>query len=280
MAGLAARGGASVQDPRFRTQGQAIQQQGSRALGRRVLHREPSLRIAWHARNRYRPLQVYGCWCNGLRGHAGQRQRICKSRQTGLAQVHPQGERGLGIGGLQNRLPALRLLSLQALNPPHGVIPPRLRQCIRLGHQLGAFAQKAAQAGVHKSRLPGCSGIALDSLNRLVHQREFIVGRATRIPAQSQGHAQQGIDCSGRCLGSQSIAQCHSPTQVAPHGKGQGLHARAQNRVHGFQRHAAGLPRALRPQHGSGRLQLPPQRGLASCPRRGSFRNRQRLQKG
>ena len=131
MAGLAARGGAGVQYPRLRAQDQAIQQQGSGALSRRVLHRKPSLRIAGHAANRHRPLQVHGCWRNGVRGHAGQRQRICKSRQTGLAQVHPQGERGLDIRGLQNGLPTLRLLGLQALDPPHGVVPLRLRQGIR-----------------------------------------------------------------------------------------------------------------------------------------------------
>ena len=160
------------------------------------------------------------------------------------------------------------------------MVPLRLRQGIRLGHQLDALAQKAAQARVHKSRLPGCSGIALDGLNRLVHQGEFVIERAVLIPTQGQGHTQQRVNRRGRRFGSQRIAQCHGPAQVAPHGKGQGLHARAQGRIYRFQRHAAGLAGALRPQHSGSGLQLTPQRWLAGSPGRGGVRSRQRLQTG
>ena len=77
---------------------------------------------------------------------------LCGSR---FLLINSQAHGGLGVIGLQNALPVLRIVFLQALQPPLRMVPACQRIAVRLRHQGITFAQEAAQAGAWLPPPPG-----------------------------------------------------------------------------------------------------------------------------
>jgi hypothetical protein len=129
----------------------------------------------------------------------------------------------------------LRVVGLQTLNPPQGVVPLRLGITVGLLHQNFAFTQKAPQASVDEATLGLRLALLTGRVNGLVDQGVHWVRRITVAPTQGQGGAQQGVDRRGRFFGGQPLAQSRGPAQLAHHLETQRLHARAQWGGHGVQ---------------------------------------------
>ena len=154
----------------------------------------------------------------------------------------------------------LGMLALQALDPPARMVPQRLGVAVGGSYQRHALAQETAQAGVDKIGVGRGRKIALEGFDRLVDQGESVIGRGLFIPGQGQGHAQERVGGGRGHAADQAAAQGLRAAQIAPDVKGQRLHARAQWRSHGFHRCGARAAVAHGSDHGSGGLQLAPQR--------------------
>jgi hypothetical protein len=152
------------------------------------------------------------------------------------------------------------MVTAQALDPPARVVPLRDRLAVRGGYQLLALPQEAAQAGVDEAGLRPRAGIALGGLDRLVDQREGLVGGLRGIPGQRQGGAQQGIGGRGRRALGQLPAQGLGAPEPAQHLEAQRLYPRPEGRRHGVEGHGAGNAAADRGQRDRGELQLAPER--------------------
>jgi hypothetical protein len=89
------------------------------------------------------------------------------------------------LSAAQHALPLARMVALEALDPPARMVPLRDRLAVGGGHQLVALAQEAPQAGVDEAGLRARRRVALGGLDRLVDQRERLVGRALGVPASA-----------------------------------------------------------------------------------------------
>ena len=153
----------------------------------------------------------------------------------------------------------VRLVALQAADPPLRMVPHRHRILPGQRHQRVAFAQKAAQAAVDEAGLRLGGRVPLGRFHRLVDQRERLVRRVPVAPGQRQHHAQQGI-CRGRWRPRRQLpAQVFGTRQRAPDLEHEGLHAWPQSRRDLVQRGRAGAAGPHRHDAGRRGLQLAPQ---------------------
>ena len=96
-------------------------------------------------------------------------------------------------------------------------------------HQRFALAQKAAQAGIDKTRLALRASLQLGRLHGLVEQSVGRVGRFFSNQERERG-AQERVHHRRWRLGRERIAQGLGTAQVAQDGKAQSLHTRMQMR--------------------------------------------------
>ena len=208
-----------------------------------------------------------------MRGDAGVGQALQVLRHAGLfcvavrrmvmGQVHAQRHRCGLLARLQHRLPVLRVVGLQPLDPPARVVPAGHRVAVGGAHQGVALAQKAAQAGIDEARLRSHAGVVLGRLDRLVHQGEGLVGCAWRIPGQGQSREQQRVGCGRWRAAGQPGAQRLRATELAQRMKRQRLRRRAQRGLRGGQRLGGRAAGQHRLQNAGGSLKLPPERNRA-----------------
>ena len=209
----------------------------------------------WH-----RLVQLHAAGAHRLaRTQTGAMQLFLVVRHAGALRVHAQGHGGRLLGARQQVLPVLRVVALQALDPPQRMVPERLRVGIGLRHQGCALTQEASQAGVDEPGL--CLGLTLAArgLHRLADQGVTRVRRLGFIPAQGQGAAQQGIHRGRRFAVGQQRTQGPCTSQLPHDLKTQGLYARAQGRRHRIQLRRERFARPHRLHSGSGVLKQLPQ---------------------
>ena len=137
---------------------------------------------------------------------------------------------------LQNGLPLLRVVCLQALDPPSRMVPKCSDVGIGLRYQGLAFSQEAAQTRVDKRCLRTHVFVPACRLNGLVDQGVNRIGRQLVLPRQGQCCAEQGICLCGRCFARQAFSKCQG-TSPPTHGlKRQCLNTRSQIFGNGFYR--------------------------------------------
>ena len=192
---------------------------------------------------------------------AQRRQLLLVLRNGLMPGVDPQRHGGGLLCQGQQPLPILRVVFLQALDPPTRVVPLGWQIAVGLMDQIFAFAHEAAQTSVDEATLRLRLPVLARGLDGLVHQGEDRIRRIGVLPAQRQSSAQQGVYRRWRRFGGQTFAQCGGAAQLPEHLKTQGLNARAQRVRHGVQLRGqrAALARGLN--GAGGGLQQAPQRG-------------------
>ena len=171
----------------------------------------------------------------------------------------------MAVGGCQGLAPIRGALFLQPLDPPGGMVPNCDRVTVGISDQCLAFPQKSTQTGIEKVGLGLGGRAAFGCFHRLVDQRKHVIWRIGVIPGQRQCHAQQRISRRWGQTGCELLAQRLGPPQIAPHVKGQGLHARAQIGGHTLYCGGARCPFAHRLHHGRRRAKLTPQGHGFNC---------------
>ena len=244
MRGFAARGGAGVQQTVPHRERVLLLHGVGSQLGRAVLHRAPAVGKARQCLDANGILQTHAVIAPRLPGQAGLSQQGQIALHIGAPAIDTQHHGCRPVGGLQHRLPVLRILGLQAANPPQGVVPARLIVLQRLRQQGLTLAQIAAQAGVQQAS--GKAGIALGfgRLDHLAHQGVGRIRGLLRAIArlqQRQGGVQQRTHRGrGRARHQEALQRtCGSP--LAHDMKGQGLGARSQARLNLGQPFTQGL---------------------------------------
>jgi hypothetical protein len=277
VCGLAAGRSAGVQHAR-RGNVQPIQQQRRGALRRGGLDRNIAFGMPRQCLYRQRLRQPYRAGAERPRPNALARQPLAIRRGRQPARVHAHIHRRGRLVGVQDRLPPVGISALQLSHPPGRMVPARHRFVLDSLQQCGAFAQKAAQAGVDETRLPPQRRRALGGFHRLVDQREFGVGRRARTRGQRQRGLQQRGHCRGGRATRQPRRQCRRGPQLAQHVERQRLRARALGVRDALQqrRGRATLGDALHHTR-SGLQQAPQGGGMGGCRRVRGARNHAKL---
>ena len=260
MRRLAAGRGAGIQQAQGRAtgRGQPVQQQGGRHLRRRVLHRKMTFGIPGQRRHRARRRQHHSLRAHLICYDIHSLQRLQVLGWGRFSCIDPENQRRFGIIGMQDGLPAVRVVLAHPVYPPLRVVPDRLRMFFRLGHQCVALAQEAAQAAVDEAGLVHRGLVALGGFHGLVHQRVggvtgtvalrqvagSRVARAAFRTGQRQRNTQQGVGLRWRRPLGQLLAQRFGPAKPAQRMKTQGLHAGPQAGVDVFERSGHGAAAA------------------------------------
>ena len=179
-----------------------------------------------------------------------------------LALVDTQAQGRAAVVGLQNRLPGLRMVFADTVNPPLRMVPDSLGFALARGQHGLAFAQKPAQTAVDETRLVSGFFALLGSFYRLVHQGVSGIKRLIDLRGQRQRHTQQGISLRRWLAADQLLAQSLGQTQPAQRMKAQGLNAGPQVGCKALQLGCHGAAGAHCHQQRSGALQLQPKRHL------------------
>jgi hypothetical protein len=227
-------------------------------LRRGILHRTFAVRETGQMVNRTRLDQLQTARADRSRVQPDGPQCEQVRSDGRLLHIDAQRHRRLQVAGLQHALPIARVVASQPLDPPARMVPLCDRFMLGRGDQFVALAQKTAQAGVDEARLRTRRGIALGGLDRLVDQRERLVGGRRVVPAKRERGAKQRVRLGRWRAFGEMAAQRLGTSEPAQHLEAEGLHAGAQRRLHGFEGDGTGNAAAYGSQRGRGQLQLTP----------------------
>ena len=225
MCGFAARGGASVQHALSCANIHQLRAQ----LRTRILHRDCAFGKLGQSRHGAGRIQQQGLWrqIRRLAAVTGGGEHVLILRHAVLLRIHAQGHRRMAVVDAQNRLPIVRILRFEHINPPLRMVVARNFVFLRLSQPRLALAQEAPQNRVRHAF--GVGFVVVNCQHGFVDQREFVFFLQQQL---RQRDTQHGLNPFGRRVGNVVFEPKLRCAPVAQCVKGQALYIRTRLLVH------------------------------------------------